>query len=411
MIVNWLQALLWAIQILVLGMFAYLWVPLLLRIVLEQKVRAIVAHDAALPARCTTNFAVLIPAHNEAAVIGELLASLAEQDYPRDHLAIFVVADNSHDATATLVRDAGIPCFERTSSSPSSKGQALAWLWAELQVKRLLPEEAVVVIIDADCILSPDYFTQLDRAFAGGANTVQSYRSIAGLGTSWLANLEAASEELRQQLDGAVRRLLGLSTYLWGSGIAFRRPIFELLIYRKEVWFSITEDMLWQRWIIQHNLTVVWWPNAKIWTEAVHSMKQFKRQRNRWVGDRIRGIVKWGFPLLWEGIRSANLTKIDQGWNKIQFPRSILGVLALLFFAVSLVWAGGSLLPWWGWLILLMGFGVYLIAGFLFLRAPLRVYASLLMLPLIIAQITLITLRTIAGRTTRQWEAIQHGQR
>lgn len=52
-------------------------------------------------------------AHNEEAVIEDLLESLQTQNYPGELFDIFVVADNCTDRTAQLVRDAGFQVFER----------------------------------------------------------------------------------------------------------------------------------------------------------------------------------------------------------------------------------------------------------------------------------------------------------
>ena len=39
-------------------------------------------------------FLAIIPAHNEEAVVGNLVKSLLEQEYPKDKLDIYVIADN-----------------------------------------------------------------------------------------------------------------------------------------------------------------------------------------------------------------------------------------------------------------------------------------------------------------------------
>ncbi len=48
------------------------------------------------------NFAILIPAHNEEVLLGKLLDSLYELNYPRERYTVYVVADNCTDSTATL---------------------------------------------------------------------------------------------------------------------------------------------------------------------------------------------------------------------------------------------------------------------------------------------------------------------
>ena len=52
-------------------------------------------------------YAIVICARNEEKVIGNLLDSIAGQDYPKDKLHVFVIADNCTDETAAIARAKG----------------------------------------------------------------------------------------------------------------------------------------------------------------------------------------------------------------------------------------------------------------------------------------------------------------
>ena len=52
-------------------------------------------------------YAAVISARNEAGVIGELIHTLKQQNYPTDLLDVYVVADNCTDDTAQVSRRAG----------------------------------------------------------------------------------------------------------------------------------------------------------------------------------------------------------------------------------------------------------------------------------------------------------------
>ena len=73
-------------------------------------------------------YAVLIPARNEENVIGNLIDSIHKQDYPKDLITIFVVADNCTDKTATIARKKGAICYERFDNEHKTKGFALQYL-------------------------------------------------------------------------------------------------------------------------------------------------------------------------------------------------------------------------------------------------------------------------------------------
>ncbi|MBQ1935997.1 MAG: glycosyltransferase, partial [Clostridia bacterium] len=58
-------------------------------------------------------FALVTSAHNEAAVIANLVDSLAQQNYPRECYDIFIIADNCTDNTAEIAREHGAIVYER----------------------------------------------------------------------------------------------------------------------------------------------------------------------------------------------------------------------------------------------------------------------------------------------------------
>ena len=55
------------------------------------------------PAKKKHKYAIVIAARNEEAVIGNLLDSIWKQDYPKELLTVFVVADNCNDNTSGVV--------------------------------------------------------------------------------------------------------------------------------------------------------------------------------------------------------------------------------------------------------------------------------------------------------------------
>ena len=79
-------------------------------------------------------FGVLIPAHNEEAVIDQLLDSLRTVDYPKDRLQVVFVADHCTDTTVTRIRAAGYTCLDRQEGlrgKTPSLVHGLDWLRAQ----------------------------------------------------------------------------------------------------------------------------------------------------------------------------------------------------------------------------------------------------------------------------------------
>ena len=55
-----------------------------------------------------SRFLVLIPAHNEERVIGDIIRNLEEMDYPRELYDYYVIADNCTDRTAETARSRSV---------------------------------------------------------------------------------------------------------------------------------------------------------------------------------------------------------------------------------------------------------------------------------------------------------------
>ena len=93
---------------------------------------------------------VLIPARNEAEVIGQTLASLKEQG--RD-LAVIVVDDQSDDATAAVARATGVSGLEVIDGASLPEGWS-GKLWA-LEQGRRQSTRPILLLLDADIGLAP----------------------------------------------------------------------------------------------------------------------------------------------------------------------------------------------------------------------------------------------------------------
>ena len=79
------------------------------------------------PATKYHRYAVLICARNEEEVIGELIHSLNHQNYPKQYLDIFVVADNCTDNTAQVARGIPVQAFMKGSTNILSV-KAMLWI-------------------------------------------------------------------------------------------------------------------------------------------------------------------------------------------------------------------------------------------------------------------------------------------
>ena len=104
---------------------------------------------------------IVIPAHNEAGVLGKTLATLAPQLSPK--VTALVVADNCTDTTADEAHSAGpdITVIERNDPGNRGKGHALSFALAHLDGLEVESKPEVVVVLDADCTVEGRTLGQL----------------------------------------------------------------------------------------------------------------------------------------------------------------------------------------------------------------------------------------------------------
>ena len=98
--------------------------------------------------RCT----VLVPAHDEEAVLAETLASLAGQTRSPDR--VIVIADNCTDGTVGIAREHGVDVVETVANTQKKAGalnQVLAAVLPDTDARD------VVLVMDADSTITPDF--------------------------------------------------------------------------------------------------------------------------------------------------------------------------------------------------------------------------------------------------------------
>jgi cellulose synthase/poly-beta-1,6-N-acetylglucosamine synthase-like glycosyltransferase len=352
-------------------------------------------------AAAQTDFLLLIPAHNEEAMLPGLLASIGRLQYPASHFRTVVVADNCLDHTARLAQLAGAECLVRTTVGPSNKAQALRYAATQLALAQAAA--TVVCVLDADCLLDPQFLTELDRHFArpGAAPVVQSSRRVANAFESDVTVLDAAAEALRQQVGAGARQLLGLEAFIFGLGCCLRAPVLAQLLAVPSA--SLAEDKEWKAYLTRHRVPVAYCPAASLSYLAVGDGRAFQKQRRRWLSGHVASVRAHGLALLAQGLGRGSASQVDFACELLQPPRSLLLAAMLGFGAVAAVAGHWMLLA--GWLAVaaaLLGYGVL---GLHLIGAQPRHLRALLYGGRLVAGVVKSWLLIGLGYKEKEWEA------
>lgn len=313
--------------------FAYRILYIIVRLVRKDK-----PHGAAVP----HDYAVLIAARNESAVIGDLLDSIHAQDYPSDHITVFVVADNCTDDTAAIARAHRAIVWERHDRSRIGKGYALNFLLR--RIHQIYGDRFDgYFVFDADNLLDPSYITEMNRTFSDGYPILTSYRNSKNYGDNWISagySLWFLSES--EYLNHA-RMLLGTSCMVSGTGFLFSREV----LARHGGWdcFLLTEDIEFSVRNILEGERIGYCPNAILYDEQPVRFSQSWRQRMRWAKGMIQVGARYGLDLV-RGIgRRGSFSCFDATMTVLPAVLFTLAGLACNGALVLLaLWAGQSLL-------------------------------------------------------------------
>ncbi len=120
-------------------------------------------------------YAILISAKNEENVIAHLIHSILNQEYPKELIQVFVVADNCSDQTADVSRGAGATVYERYDSQQLGKGYALQYLLRQIDKDYGLDTFEGYLVFDADNLLEKNYIQEINKVFDNGYRIITSY--------------------------------------------------------------------------------------------------------------------------------------------------------------------------------------------------------------------------------------------
>jgi cellulose synthase/poly-beta-1,6-N-acetylglucosamine synthase-like glycosyltransferase len=323
-----------------------------------------------------TRFALLIPAHNEEAILGTLLESLSLLAYPQDQYTVCVVADNCTDGTTELARAIGsVRVYERFDKLQRGKGYALNWLLHKLEEDQLIYD--AYVILDADSVVVPTFLQLMARELAGGAQAMQACNTVLNISDSPSTALRFIALTLVNHVRPLGRNGLGASSNLSGNGMCLSRTL--LLRYPWQA-YSLAEDYQYYLTLVRHGVRVHYVPEAVVRSQMPTTFAQMRTQDVRWESSDGAQKTWWiALKLLESGLRSRDFMRIEAVAELLTPPLSFLVCCCLLAFITSLVlWSlPGFLLS----LILVGGLVCYIGTALYLVRPPRKVYIAFLHAP------------------------------
>jgi cellulose synthase/poly-beta-1,6-N-acetylglucosamine synthase-like glycosyltransferase len=289
---------------------------------------------AADPAALRPRWAVLVPAHDEEAVLGQTLADLVPQVGPGDR--VLVVADNCTDRTAEVARAAGASVVERTSDK-DRRGKDYALVHGLDQLEKDPPQ--VIIIVDADCRVPAGGVDRLAGEAAATGRPVQAiYLMDVPPGGGPTKQLSAFAFLVKNLVRPRGLDRLGLPCLLTGTGMAFPwRVLREAL----QATGNIVEDMKLGIDMALSGRPPKLCPDVTVTSVLPSGEEAARKQRARWVHGHLLTLKEQVPRLLKAGLRQRRPELLGLALELSVPP---LGLLLMLWAAVALaltLWAWG----------------------------------------------------------------------
>lgn len=284
-------------------------------------------------AMCNHKYAILVAARNEETVIGNLIDSINRQDYPKELITVFVVADNCTDKTAEIARKNGAVCYERFDNDHRTKGYALQFLVE--QIKRDYGVESFegYFLFDADNLLKYDYVTRMNESFDAGQKIVTSYRNTKNFGDNWISASYGVHWLRTIRNEHRARSLFHLATRIQGTGFLFSNE----LIKNGWNYVSLTEDRAFCADAVAQGYQISYNNDAEFYDEQPVDIKIAWRQRVRWAKGHLQALTETG-PKLLKHIfitgGAANRERPNEIWYKKLFRNIRLRFMSLDMLSV-----------------------------------------------------------------------------
>jgi cellulose synthase/poly-beta-1,6-N-acetylglucosamine synthase-like glycosyltransferase len=335
---------------------------------------------------------VLVPAHEEQAMIASAVSSLLLCAYPQNRRRLVVIADNCEDRTTQRAQEAGAEVWERTDERQRGKGFALAWAFEQLKAEGGYD---AVVIVDADCVASPNLLSAIGFRLRAGTHALQVNNLVANPEDSNASALRYAGFAL-MKVRFLGKQRLGMSCGLVGTGMAFRRELLE-----RHTWqdVGLVEDGEYHMRLVLAGERTEFVREASVSSPMPTSFGSSGEER--WEQGRLDLIRRWTPRLVLSGLAKRDLVRLHTGLECLVPPQALIAALGLGAAGARLLMSprrlallsAGSLCAQ----------GVFVLGGLRLVHAPAAVYRALVLAPALIVSKSLMYVRLLCGRGPSRW--------
>jgi cellulose synthase/poly-beta-1,6-N-acetylglucosamine synthase-like glycosyltransferase len=234
--------------------------------------------------------AILVPAWNEAAVIGASIDRLMLLDYPPDALRVFVVDDASTDDTPDVIKAKAVQYPGQVVHLRRDKGGEGKSHTLNHGLRTILGDDwmQALLIMDADVIYEPNSLRMMTRHLADPrVGAVTAYIKEGSRPGNYLTRFIGYEYITAQAAARRSQNVLGAVACLAGGAQLHSRDNLEAIGSRIDT-TSLAEDTFTTFKTQMAGRKVVFEPHATVWAEEPGDIGGLWKQRLRWARGNVQ---------------------------------------------------------------------------------------------------------------------------
>jgi cellulose synthase/poly-beta-1,6-N-acetylglucosamine synthase-like glycosyltransferase len=225
-------------------------------------------------------FAVIVPARNESAVIEGNLRALQNADYPAELRKTYVIVESMQDPTVAIcAKYPNTEIYLRRNYDRPGKGPALDECLKSIFATG--EEFDAVLLMDADNVIAPNFFSRLNDAYLAGYDAACGKRNNKDWNSSATSAASGLIFTVINTLQNKVKAARGMNVVFTGTGFYIRYDILKQLGGWPFV--TMTEDYEFSTYALCNGIKTTYVEDAIYYDEQPTGLWQSILQRTRWV--------------------------------------------------------------------------------------------------------------------------------
>jgi len=337
-------------------------------------------------------FKILIAAHNEEHSLDGLMHSIKNAHYPQELIQTQFIADHCDDRTVAVIREQGFAVIDRQQGQ-RGKSASIAEAMNNL-IPQLDEERDVVLIFDADNLIDAEFFNEISKVLASGADVVQGNTGIHNRYATLFTKLNHVNFAVTNRFKELARSQAGLTCRLRGHGMAFRPSLIKQLNWQAG---TLVEDQEMVLQLVLKGQRVIWAHRAQVNSIIPDSPKEAAAQRKRWAGGKSELTQNATRVLFNKARKDRSLIAFDLMMDYLMPSYAIqLGLIMLSTVAAWFFLGEGHCLTCAFTLLTIAFLSYYFIASLLE-KVPVMVFATFLLSPFFIFWRVWIFISSLSG--------------